>query len=134
MGQPQQGPPGFFGYDLLGGLTNGTNNEKYLLCLILGALQGASGSGASGGGGLPVVLAPLVGTYVPFSIANGQTGTIPTTAKRWSFENVGTGNDSTFNGTIMGGGIARSDNASPSAPITLVAGAANIITGFYSTT
>lgn len=106
--------------------------------------QGVTILAGSASGGA-VVVSSGVGTYVVFQIdSGGPSGTvngvttanvtIPITAKRWVLENIGTGNDSTFNGTIMAGGISRCDNASPAAPITLVAGAANIITGFYSTT
>lgn len=132
MGQPSTGTPGSLGYDSGGNLLNSAQPTNFLLAYILGALQRLTGGGAAGGSGL--VVSSGVGTYTPFAIASGQTGTIPTTAKRWVLENVGTGNDSTFNGTIMAGGISRSDNASPAAPIALVAGVANIITGFYSTT
>jgi len=112
MGQPQQGPPGFFGYDLLGGLTNGTNNEKYLLCLILGALQGASGSGASGGGGLPVVPGGGVQRTLTSS-APTSGGTVSAGAKSVSFV---TSND--FSGTINGAAFPTSaaKNVTPTSP------------------
>lgn len=119
---------GVYGVDANGVPLNAGTPERNSLALIAGAVQG------QGGGGIPVTPAPLVGTYVPFAIASSGSGTIPITAKRWSFENSGSGNDSTMNGTIMAGNITRSDQGSPATQITLVAGAANIITGFYSTT
>ena len=88
----------------------------------------------------------VTGTYVDFHInSGGNSGTvngvstsgitIPTSAKRWALNYVGTGTANTFrNNTAVTGGQSFSDNASPSVAIVLAADASTVIDGFYSTT
>lgn len=124
---------GSFGNDENGNLVVGNNNQPFILALILGALQQMLGGGSSSGTG--VVIGSGVGTYTAFHVANNGSTTIPTTAKRWAVNYVGTGTTNTFgtNASVTGGqGFA--DSATPSAAINIACDGSTVADGFYSTT
>ena len=120
--------PGQLGADLTGNPATPATGKEMLLALILGAVQAvkSSISNALGNG---------VGTYVAIHVGNGGSGTIPTTAKRWAINFVGTGTANTFlDNTAVTGGQGFADNASPSAAIPIVCDGSTVVDGFYSTT
>lgn len=95
---------------------------KLILPIVVGA----------GGGIVPGV---PVGTYVEFHVANSGSTTIPTTAKRWGVNFVGTGTANTFgSNTSLTGGQSFSDNAVPASAIAIACDTSTVADGFYSTT
>lgn len=111
------------------------NDERYMLSLILGALQTLLGG--STGSGIPTITGSAVGTYVTFHVGNSASfsGGIPVTAKRWAVNFIGTGTGNTFGtNTSITGGQGFSDNASPSALIAIACDGSTVADGFYSTT
>lgn len=133
MAQPANGAPGSFGYNDYGQLINGTQPANYILAFILGVLQRLTGGGAVGGSGL--VVSSGVGTYTAFHVANSGSTTIPTTAKRWAVNFIGTGTANTFlTNTAVTGGQSFGDNAAPASAIAIVCDGSTVADGFYSTT
>jgi hypothetical protein len=97
----------------------------------LSALVVVNPDGSSIGG---VGSSPL-GTYIWFHVANSGSTTIPTSAKRWSVNFVGTGTANTLGtNTALTGGQFFSDNATPSSAIAIACDGSTVADGFYSTT
>jgi hypothetical protein len=103
--------------------------KKILLALIGGGPGGAIPVNPSGGG--------TVGTYTYFHVANSGSlaGGIPTTAKRWAVNFMGTGTGNTFgSNTALTGGQGFDDDAAPASAIAIACDGSTVADGFYSTT
>lgn len=106
--------------------------NNILLLKIWYALAVLSGGGTSGPGS--GVAAPKR-TYTAFHVANSGSTTIPTTAKAWAVNFIGTGTANTFGGnTAVTGGQGFSDNGQPGTAITIACDGSTVADGFYSTT
>lgn len=79
--------------------------------------------------------APLVCTPVFFHVANSGSTTIPTTAKRWAVNFVGSGTANTFGtNTAVTGNQSFSDQGAPASAIAIACDGSTVADGFYSTT
>lgn len=112
-------------------------NELQVLKIIAGVLSGT--------GGIPTIPGAATGTLFWIHVSSGGTaGTvngspvsnviIPTNAKGWTFNFIGTGIANTMGGnSAASGGQGFGGNFSPASPIILACDASTTLDGFYYT-
>lgn len=114
-----------------GGLQRRIDNN---IQLVMGVVLDADGNPIPGTG-IPVTPTPPVGTYVTAHVANSGSTTIPTTAKRWAVNFIGTGTMNTFGtNTAVTGGQGFSDNGAPASAIAIACDGSTVADIVYSTT
>lgn len=114
---------------------SGTANATWANATSTGAVNASLQVTGPGGSGIPVTPSSPVGTYTMFHVANSGSTTIPTTAKRWAVNFVGTGTTNTFGGnTTLTGNQSFSDNGAPASAIAIACDGSTVADGFYSTT